>query len=55
MKTLSSTLLAAFFLAGPAVAYGQVIDLPVLTFPTETSTISTQNCDTDLTKPAVCE
>lgn len=53
MKTLTATAIALSILAAPALAYGPTTDIPVLTYPTDTATVSTQNCaasDAKLTK-----
>ncbi|WP_425040597.1 hypothetical protein [Primorskyibacter sp. S187A] len=44
MKLLATALMTALVLAGPAAAFGPTMTLPVLEFPQDTGTLSTQGC-----------
>ena len=50
MKLLNATLLASALLAAPAFAALPTVELPILTFPADQGTVSSQGTLTDATE-----
>lgn len=55
MSRLAPALVALSLIAGPAAAFGPTLDMPSLTFPEDTGTVSTQGCVATEAGSAPCE
>ena len=44
MQRLAPALIVLSLIAGPAAAFGPTLDMPSLTFPDASGTVSTQGC-----------
>ena len=55
MKRFSAALVALSLLSTPAMAYGTVITLPILEFPGDTGTVSSQGCEAPVSETAKCK